>query len=111
MNHFKAVPHTPNHDLRQLGRAVWSTVSNAADRSSKTNAVGSPRDVERWISFLMCSRAVSVEWPLLYADCLGLSRLLLLICCMSYLTTTSSTNFDMKHSTDFANLCLEVMLS
>ena len=54
---FKAVMHTPNHDLRQL-RVVWSIVSNAA---SKTNGVGSPHDSERWILFLKCSRAVSME--------------------------------------------------
>ena len=30
----------------------------------------------------------------------GLSKLLLLICCMSCLTTTHSTSFDMKHSPD-----------
>ena len=58
MNHFKAVPHMPNHDLRQLRRVVWSIVSNAADRSSKTNAVGSPSEGERWISFLIYSRAI-----------------------------------------------------
>ena len=46
MNHCKAVPHNQNHDLRQLRRVVWSTESNAADRSSKTSAVGSPRDNE-----------------------------------------------------------------
>ena len=54
MNHFKAVPHTPNHDLRQLRRLAWSIVLNAAGKSSKTNAVGSPCDSERWISFLIC---------------------------------------------------------
>ena len=37
MHHFKAVPQTPNHDLRQLRRVVWSIVSNAVDRSNKTN--------------------------------------------------------------------------
>ena len=44
MNHVKSVPHTPNHDLRQLRRVVWSVVSDAAERLSKTSAVGSPCD-------------------------------------------------------------------
>ena len=47
MNHVKAVPHTLNHDLRQLRGAVWSVVSNAAERLSKRSAVGSPDDYER----------------------------------------------------------------
>ena len=47
MNHFKAVPQTTTHDLRQLRRAVWSIVLNAVDRSSKTSAVGSSCDSER----------------------------------------------------------------
>ena len=36
-------------------------MSNAADRSNKTNAVGSPRDSERWISFLISSRGATEQ--------------------------------------------------
>ena len=60
MNHFKAMPHTPNHGLRQLRIVVWLIVSNTAGRLSKTSTVGLPGDSERWSSFLICSRAVSV---------------------------------------------------
>ena len=63
---------TPNHDLR---RVSWSIVSKATEKSSKTRAVGSPHDSERWISFLICSNAVSVDWKVLYLECWGLSRL------------------------------------
>ena len=47
VNHFKVMLHTPNYDLRQLKREVWSIVLNATDRLSKASAVGSPRDSER----------------------------------------------------------------
>ena len=56
MNHFKAMLHTPNHDIRQVRRISWSIVSKAADRSSKTGAVGSSRDGERWISLTLDDR-------------------------------------------------------
>ena len=79
MNHFKALLHTLNYDLRQLRRVVWSIVLNTPNRSSKANVVGSSHDSERRISVLICSSAVSVERPLLYTDCLGLSRLFLLV--------------------------------
>ena len=52
--------------------------------SIKTNAVGSQYERERWISFFKCTQAVSVEWPGLYEDYWGLSRLLLLICSLSW---------------------------
>ena len=89
MNHVKAAPNTLNHDLRQSRRVVWSVLSNAAERLSKTSAVGSP-----------CDSEMNLEGPVLYADCSGLSRLFLLICCKSCLTTMQSTNFDMKCSPD-----------
>ena len=54
MDHFKTMLHTPNHDLSQFRRVSLSTVSKAADRPSKTSVVGSPRDSEIWISFLIC---------------------------------------------------------
>ena len=47
VNHFKPMLHTPNYDVRQLRRVVWSIVSSAADRSSKTSAVGSSHDSVR----------------------------------------------------------------
>ena len=102
MNLFTAVLATPNHDLRQLRRVSWSidNVSKSAERSSKTSAAGSPNDSERWISFLICSKILSLERLVLYADCGGFSRLLLLTCCISCLTTTRYTNLDMKRSPD-----------
>ena len=35
VNHFKAMLHTQNHDLRQLRRVVWSVVFNVPNRSNK----------------------------------------------------------------------------
>ena len=36
-NHFRAVLHTQNYDLRHFRRVSWSIVSKAADKSSRTN--------------------------------------------------------------------------
>ena len=38
-------------------------VSNAADKSRRTRAVGLPRARERWTSFFIDNKAVSVECP------------------------------------------------
>ena len=43
-------------------------MSNAADKLSNTRAVCSPRARERWTSFFIDNKAVSVECPGLYAD-------------------------------------------
>ena len=91
--HTKAWPRT-------FRRVPWLIVSKAANRSIKTSAVGSPCDSERLISFLICRKAVSVEWPVLYADWWGLSRLLLLMCYIGCLTTTCCTSLDIKYSPD-----------
>ena len=64
----KAFPVIPKRCLSLVMRMSWSTVSNAAERSSNTNITHSPPSMARRIS--LCSRvsAVSVLWPFLYAD-------------------------------------------
>ena len=48
------------------------------------------------IHFFMERRAVSVEWPALYANWSGLCKLCTWICSNSCLATPCSTSFDMK---------------
>ena len=88
MNHFRTEPPIPNQVFRQWRRVEWSIVSNAAERSSNIRAVGSPLDKDRWTSFFIKRRAVSVEWPVLYADWYGLSKLWTWICSNNCLATT-----------------------
>ena len=47
----------------------------AAGKSNKTRAVDMPFDNEVCISFFIKRRAVSLEWPVLHADCKWLARM------------------------------------
>ena len=61
VNHFRAEPQTPNHNCRQLRSVEWSIVLQAAKRSNKTKAVGSPLVRDMWTSLFFKMRALSVE--------------------------------------------------
>ena len=72
------------------------TVSKAANRSSsirKTDFLLSRADR---MSFVTRVKAVSVECPLLYADCRGSIKSLASICIIIVEATTRSITFDMK---------------
>ena len=58
MNHVETVVQTSNQDSL---KECHGHMSNSADGSSKTSAVGSPSDSDRWILFLIFGKAVSVE--------------------------------------------------
>ena len=50
LNQFKIVLEKPNHEDKQSNNLRWSIVSKAAERSSKTSAVGRPCAKFKWIS-------------------------------------------------------------
>ena len=58
----------PNHSVNLLSKRSWSIVSKAADKSKSEKAVSSPRSWAGKILFCIYKRAVSVEFPHLYAD-------------------------------------------
>ena len=66
--HPKAFPVIPKRCSSLVMRMSWSTVSNAAERSSKTNITHSPSSMARRMSLCIRVSAVSVLWPFLYAD-------------------------------------------
>ena len=67
-SHLSTVPWKPKQVDSLVTRRVWSTVSNAADRSKSTSMTDSLRSKAQRMSFWTLSRAVSVEWNDLYAD-------------------------------------------
>ena len=71
-SHDRTVPWTPNDICKRSSRMSWSTVSNAADKSSKHSRVTSPRSAARSMSVITFRTAVSVEWFLLYRRTAGL---------------------------------------
>jgi hypothetical protein len=58
----------PNQFCKQSSKIVGSIVSNAADKSSMTNAVGQLLARDASMSLFIFTKAVSVECPDLYAD-------------------------------------------
>ena len=56
-----ALPPTPKLLFRRFRRMVWSIVSKAADISSATIRVASPRSAALYTTSIVHSRAVSVE--------------------------------------------------
>lgn len=60
LKQLRARPRMPTHCSRREIRIVWSTVSNAALRSSKTRITESPESTDTRISFNTLSRADSV---------------------------------------------------
>jgi len=63
VNHCKAGPWTPNLRCSTAKRVGWSTVSNAALRSSRTKAAVCFSSTARTRSLCTQRTAVSVEWP------------------------------------------------
>ena len=61
-NHRRAALSIPNVTRRRCGKMSWSTVSKAADRSSRTRVATSPQSTACRISESTRSMAVSVEW-------------------------------------------------
>jgi len=69
-NQSSAAPLIPKETLSHVSRKSWSTVSNAADRSSKARTDRSPSSTAYRMSVSTSfSTAVSVEWCVRYADC------------------------------------------
>src|SRR5664279_334259 len=95
-----AVPPIPTATCRRWSRIRWSTQSNAADMSSRLSSVTFRSSAAISISDQTRSRAVSVEWPFLYADWKRGNKLLADKYSLSWLATTLSTNFDMKDKFD-----------
>jgi hypothetical protein len=79
---------------------VLSIVSNAADKSSMTNAVWLLLARDASMSLLMFTKAVSVEWPDLYADWNWLSNLESLQWVLIWLTTTGPTSLETNERSD-----------
>ena len=66
----EAVPEIPNVVSSLCNNMGWSSVSNAALRSSKASTETSPSSAFLRRPSTTLSRAVSVLWFFLYADCL-----------------------------------------
>ena len=68
LNQANTVPFTPKRlESRDISIA-WSSVSNAAERSNKSNMIVLLWSKEHKMWFCTLSSAVSVEWNSLYAD-------------------------------------------
>jgi len=81
----------PNQVTIRDSNRLWSTVSNAADKSLKKQ--DDSRLVIIRLSFCTFNRAVSVLLNVLYADCRGSSSLTV-ICLMIRDTAGRSINLD-----------------
>ena len=68
-NQSSAASLIPKETLSRVSRMSWSTVSNAADRSSKARTDRSPSSTAYRMSVSTFSTAVSVEWWVRYAVC------------------------------------------
>jgi hypothetical protein len=86
-------------------------VSNAADKSSMTNAVGLPLARDGSMSLIMFTKAVSIECPDLYADWNWLSKLKSLQWVLIWLTTTCSTSLETNERPDLGRYFLRSSLS
>ena len=76
-NHIKAVPRRPNWRSSRSNSSSWSTVSNAAVRSSTQSDDTCPLSAASSRSLSTLVAAVSVLWYFRYADCvLGINQLL-----------------------------------
>ncbi len=62
LNHANALPLMPTKFSSLFKRMLWSIVSNAALRSSRTNREIQPRSDDKSRSFVTLMRAVSVLW-------------------------------------------------
>ena len=62
--------------------------------------VGSPHARDSWTLFLIHNNTASSEWSDLWADCRGLSSLLLLMWDVNCFATTHSTSSDRKQKPD-----------
>ena len=110
LNQANTVPFTPKRlESRDISIA-WSSVSNAAERSNKSNMVVLLWSKEHKMWFCTLSSAVSVEWNSLYADWNVSSRWLVITCFVSWTATDFSTsleiNFKFEIGRKFVN-CLK----
>ena len=87
-------PDSPTCSFRKWSRISWSTVSKAADRSSNTRKTCFFLSTAIMISLCTLKSAVSVLWPLLYADCILSSRLFFSKCFSSWAATIFLITFD-----------------
>ena len=83
-NQLWVVAEMPNVVLRRLRKMLWSTVSNAADKSSRTSAATSPQLTACKMSSRTRSTAVSVECLGRKPDCIHGSRSLAFRYCISW---------------------------
>ena len=67
--HDSSVPSIPNLYLSLFNNRVWITMANAELRSKRTKHITDLSSTASRMSVLTFSKAVSVEWLLLYADC------------------------------------------
>jgi len=79
---------------RRYSRVAWSTLSNAADRSSSVSIARLPSSSAIRMSDITLRMAVSVEWCVLYADCRSGINLLTHRYLKSWLQTSRYKDFD-----------------
>ena len=93
-NQSMTVSSRPYETRRRRRSVSWSTLSNAADRSSRIRTARLPESSDDRISDTTFNTAVSVEWLALYADCRSGSKLLSFKKPISCLQTSRSSNFE-----------------
>ena len=98
----------PNHSVNLLSKRSWSIVSKAADKSKSERAVSSPRSWADKISFWIYNKAISVEFPLLYADWRLFEIPEFCMWDFIWLATIFSINLETKFNTD---TCLKLLKS
>ena len=81
LNQSSAFPVTPNQSSSLLKKIVWSMVLKTTEICQWPCGI-------HWMSLWVFSRAVSVEWNVLYADWYWLDMFELFICEFSWFTTT-----------------------
>ena len=93
-NHSSAVPEIPILCRSWWRSVLWSMVSKAALRSSRTRMTPCLLSMCVRMSFCTLTKAVSVEWYFLYADCITSWRLWLSMWERSLLATSFSRILD-----------------